>query len=134
MVFDEDPLGNRDMLLYFLKKLYAEFILGKHVNYFYIIEFQSIGWFISQDIENDREDFCHVFLPPCPWNTLPPRLFPTTPSMFDEIQENYCSYHKYLYGMPHMLRAIHSSIDLGKSHWIMDMVEGSHQVLHDQGI
>lgn len=66
MVFDEDPLGNRDMLLYFLKKLYAEFILGKHVNYFYIIEFQSIGWFISQDIENDREDFCHVFLPPCP--------------------------------------------------------------------
>ena len=39
MVFDEDPYGNKDIPLYFLRKLYAEFILGKHVNYFDILEF-----------------------------------------------------------------------------------------------
>ena len=39
MVFDEDPHGNRDIPLYFLRKLYAEFILGKHVNCFDILEF-----------------------------------------------------------------------------------------------
>ena len=30
MVFDEDPHGNRDIPFYFLRKLYAEFILEKH--------------------------------------------------------------------------------------------------------
>lgn len=39
MVFNEDPLGNRDMPLYSRRKLYDEIILGKHVNYFYILEF-----------------------------------------------------------------------------------------------
>jgi len=34
MVFDEDPHGNKDIPFYFFRKLYAEFILGKHVNYF----------------------------------------------------------------------------------------------------
>ena len=32
MVFDEDPHGNKDIPLYFLRKLYVEFILGKNVN------------------------------------------------------------------------------------------------------
>ena len=32
MVFDEGPHGNRDIPFYFLRKLYDEFILGKHVN------------------------------------------------------------------------------------------------------
>ena len=39
MVFDEYPHGNRDTPFYFLRKLYAKFILGKHVNYFDILEF-----------------------------------------------------------------------------------------------
>ena len=39
MIFDEDPHGNKDLPLYFLRKSYAEFILGKHVNYFDILEF-----------------------------------------------------------------------------------------------
>ena len=38
MVFYEDPHGNRDIPFYFLRKLYAEFILGKHVNHFDILE------------------------------------------------------------------------------------------------
>ena len=43
MVFDEDPHGNRDIPFYFLRKLYAKFIVGKHVNYFDILEFQGVG-------------------------------------------------------------------------------------------
>ena len=39
IVFDEDPHGSSDMPLYFLRKLYTEFILGKHVKYFGILEF-----------------------------------------------------------------------------------------------
>ena len=39
MVFDEDLHGNRYIPFYFLRKLHAEFILGKHVNYFEILEF-----------------------------------------------------------------------------------------------
>ena len=41
MVFDEDLHGNCHMPLYFLKNLYDEFILGKHVNYD-IFEFQGV--------------------------------------------------------------------------------------------
>jgi hypothetical protein len=54
MVFDEDPRGNRDIPLYFLRKLYAEFILGKHVNYFDILEFQGVERGIPQNIEHAR--------------------------------------------------------------------------------
>ena len=39
MVFYQDPHRNRDIPFYFLRKLYAEFILGKHVNYFDILDF-----------------------------------------------------------------------------------------------
>ena len=39
MVFDKDPYDNKDIPLYFLRNLYSEFILGKHVNYFDILEF-----------------------------------------------------------------------------------------------
>ena len=43
MVFDEDPHVNRYISFYFLRKLYAKFILGKHVNYFDILDFQGVG-------------------------------------------------------------------------------------------
>ena len=49
MVFDEDPHGNRDIPFYFLRKLYAEFILGKHVNYSDILKFHGVGHGMPQD-------------------------------------------------------------------------------------
>ena len=42
MVFNEDLCGNHHISLHFLRKLYAKFILGKHVNYFDILEFQGV--------------------------------------------------------------------------------------------
>ena len=56
MVFDEDPHGNKDMPFYFLRKLYAEFILGKHVNYFDILGFQGVSHGMPQDREGARID------------------------------------------------------------------------------
>ena len=56
MVFDEDPHGNKDIPFYFLRKLYVEFILGKQVNYFDILEFQGIGHGIPQDRKGARTD------------------------------------------------------------------------------
>ena len=43
MVFNEDLHGSRDMPLYFVRKLYDEFIMGKHINYFDLLKFQGIG-------------------------------------------------------------------------------------------
>ena len=56
MVFDEDPHGNRDIPFYFLRKLYAEFILGRHVNYFDRLGFQGVGEGMPQDREGARTD------------------------------------------------------------------------------
>ena len=56
MVFDEDPHGNRDIAFYFLKKLYAEFILGKHVNYFDLLELHGVGHGITQYRQGMRND------------------------------------------------------------------------------
>ena len=39
MVFDKPPCDNMDVPLYFLRKLWVDFILGKHFNYFDISEF-----------------------------------------------------------------------------------------------
>ena len=64
MVFDEDPQGNRDIPFYFLRKLYAEFILGKHVNYFDILEFQGVVHGMPQDRERDRTNPNYVPRPP----------------------------------------------------------------------
>ena len=43
MVFDVPPHNNREIPLYFLRKMYVEFMLGKHVNYFDMMEFQGVG-------------------------------------------------------------------------------------------
>ena len=43
MVFDMPPHNNREMPMYFLRKLYADFMLYKRVNYFSYLEFQGIG-------------------------------------------------------------------------------------------
>lgn len=54
MVFDHSPHNNREMPLYFLRKMYAEFVLGKHVNYFDILEFQGVGLGMPQQCPNAR--------------------------------------------------------------------------------
>ena len=64
MVFNEDPHGNRDIPFYFLRKLYAEFILGKHVNYFDLLGNQGVGHGMPQDREGVRTDPNHVPRPP----------------------------------------------------------------------
>ena len=51
MVFNEDAHGNKDIPFYFLRKFYAEFIFGKHVNYFDILEFQGVGHGIPHDMK-----------------------------------------------------------------------------------
>ena len=54
MVFDMPPHNNREIPLYFLRKMYAEFVLGKHVNYFDILPFQGIGGGMPQNRPNSR--------------------------------------------------------------------------------
>jgi hypothetical protein len=44
------------MSLYFLRKLWAEFILGKHVSYFDIGDIQGVGLGSAQDREHARSD------------------------------------------------------------------------------
>ena len=39
MVFDIPTHNNKEVSLYFLWKLYAEFVMGKHVNYFDMLGF-----------------------------------------------------------------------------------------------
>ena len=82
MVFDEYPHGNRDILLYFLRKLYAEFILGKHVNYFDILDFQGVGHEMPQDRQGSRTDPNRV--PQPPRRPKPPWVYPPAGPMIDD--------------------------------------------------
>jgi hypothetical protein len=43
MVFDKPHCNNREVPLLFLRKLWVEFILGKHVNYFEMGDFHGVG-------------------------------------------------------------------------------------------
>ena len=43
MVFDAPPYNNHEVPMYFLKKLYCEFVLGEIPNYFDILESQGRG-------------------------------------------------------------------------------------------
>ena len=49
MVFDMPPHNNREIPLYFLWKMYVEFMLGKHVIYFDILSFQGIDGGMPQN-------------------------------------------------------------------------------------
>ena len=85
MVFDEDPHGNRDIPFYLLMMLYAEFILGKHVNYFDILGFHGVSHGMPQDKEGARMDPNHV---PCrPRTPKPPRVYPPASPVIDDTQE-----------------------------------------------
>jgi hypothetical protein len=56
MVFDKPPCNNKEIPLYFLRKLWDEFILGKHVNYFDIGDFQGVGLGFSLHREHAGRD------------------------------------------------------------------------------
>ena len=56
MVFDKELDNNMEVPLYFLRKLWAEFVLGLHVNYFDIVEFQGAGLGSSQGRERARRN------------------------------------------------------------------------------
>ena len=84
MVFNEYPHGNRDIPFYFLRKLYAEFILGKHVNYFDILEFQGVGHGMPRDREGDRIDPNYVALPSR--TPKPPWVYPPAGPVIDDTQ------------------------------------------------
>ncbi|XP_059075968.1 uncharacterized protein LOC131875495 isoform X2 [Cryptomeria japonica] len=49
MVFDHPPHSNHEVSMYFLKKLWVEFELGKKPNYFDIRSFQGVGRGMPQD-------------------------------------------------------------------------------------
>jgi hypothetical protein len=49
MVFDKPPCNNKEVPLYFLQKLWAKFILGRHVKYFDMGDFHRVGRGSSQD-------------------------------------------------------------------------------------
>ena len=49
MVLDKSPWNNVEVPQYFLRKLWVEFMLGFHVNYFDIIEFQGVDFGSAQD-------------------------------------------------------------------------------------
>ena len=85
MVFHADPHGNRDIPFYFLRKLYGEFILGKHVNYFDILEFQGVGHGMPQDTEGAGTNPNRVARPPC--TPKPPRVYPPMGLVIDDTQE-----------------------------------------------
>ena len=84
MVFDEDPHGNRDIPFYFLRNLYAEFILGKHVNYFDILGFQGGCHGMTQDREGARTGPNRV--PHPPHTPKPPRVYPPMGHVIDDTQ------------------------------------------------
>ena len=75
MVFEKAPNNNMEVPLYFLRKLWAEFVLGLHVNYFDIIEFQGDGLGSAQDRERARRNPMLRPRPPW-WMPIPPIQHP----------------------------------------------------------
>lgn len=70
MVSHEVPNNNMEVALYFLRNLWEKFMLGLHVIYFDIGEFQRVGLGSSQDWENSR---WNPMLGPHPprWHLIP---------------------------------------------------------------
>ena len=143
MVFDEDLHGDRFMPLYFLRKLYVEFILHKHVNYFDILKFQGVGKGMPHDREHARANPNQVRPPPCPQN--PPWLYPLAHNLFFETLgallqlSQTLVYHSTFVkrdawahlGCHHL---VVREFMVSGSHPTVVTIEGSNQVAHVQGI
>jgi hypothetical protein len=80
MFCDKPPSNNREVPLNFMRKLWDEFIMGKHVNYFDIGELQGLGLESAQDRENAR---CDDVLGP-----HPPRRRSGPPTQHPPIADN----------------------------------------------
>ena len=63
MVFDIPPHNNKEVPLYFLQKLYAKFVIGKHVNYFDMLGFQGVGRGVPQHRPNSRHKDANPQIP-----------------------------------------------------------------------
>lgn len=65
------PYNNKEVQLYFLRKLWTKFVLGQDVNYFDIGKFLGVGHGSAQDQPNARHD---PFRGACPlsWRPKPP--------------------------------------------------------------
>ena len=85
MVFDKAPNNNMEVPLYFLRKLWTEFMLGLHVNYFDIIEFQGASFWSAQDRTHARRN---TMLGPRPprWMHVPPIQHPPIGGNISQMQ------------------------------------------------
>ena len=63
MVFDVPPHNNREIPLYFLRKIYVEFALGKHIKYFDMLYFQGVGRGIPKNHSNARILYLNLLIP-----------------------------------------------------------------------
>ena len=88
MVFDIPPHNNREVLMYFLRKLYAEFVMGKHVNYFDMLGFQGVGRGMPQHRPNARNRDANTQIP-TPCAQLPMAEIPPTHDMVSQTQEEF---------------------------------------------
>ena len=64
MVFDISSHNNIEVPLYFLRKLYAEFVMGKHVKHFDMLWFQGAGRGMPQNHPNARHRYADRQTPP----------------------------------------------------------------------
>ena len=93
MVFDMAPQNNREIPLYFLQNMYAEFVLGKHINYFYILQFQGISGGMPQNRPNSRlRDINHPI--PAPRKQLLGPHVPPAHHVIPQTRDAYLSFER----------------------------------------
>ena len=73
MVFDIPPHGNLDIPFYFLRKLYAEFVLKLKVNYWSMKPNMGLGLGAPQDRPSSQQKKAGTFVPPTDISP-PPRV------------------------------------------------------------
>ena len=56
MMFEKNPCNNKEVPLYFLRKLWAEFVLSQPINYFDIHEFEGVGRGSTPEQENSKHE------------------------------------------------------------------------------
>ena len=56
MVFDKPPCKNREVPLFLLRKIWDEFIMGFHANYYDINELHGVGLDFVKDQPNDKHN------------------------------------------------------------------------------
>ena len=88
MVFDILPHNNREVSLYFLHKLYVEFVMGKHVNYFDMLGFQGVGRGIPQHRPHARHRYANPQIP-APRAQLPRADIPLAHDMVSQTKEAF---------------------------------------------